>query len=479
MRLELQYTLYRRLPLMKLIRTIGSLGVCIFLSSCAVGPEYHSPEPATAPQWQAPLPHGGDPAALVDWWKQFDDPLVAELIALAEHDSPTLDVALARVNQSRAAVTAARSTLFPEINLSASRTRGGDHPVAFEQTISRGGFDASWELDLFGGNRRGSEAASARLQGAQAAWHDARISLAAEIGLEYAGLRSCQARLEDADNELASRRATERLTMSMVNAGLAAPADGALAQASAAEGEMRVLALRVECDIGVKALVALTGVNEPELRRRLAPNHGRLPLPATLAVSEIPARVVSARPDIVIAERNLAAASAEIGVAEAARYPRLSLFGMIGRQHQNVDGTSDSGRIWSFGPTLDLPIFDAGRRAADADAARARHDEALAVYKGRVRNAVREVEEALVRLGTANERENASRRAAENFDAVFRAAEQRWQVGIGSQLDLEETRRLAIVARSLHRLVQSDNVAAWIGLYRAAGGGWTPENAEN
>ena len=414
---------------------------------------------------------------MVDWWKQFDDPLVAELIAVAESDSPTLDLALARVKQSRAAVTAARSTLFPAIGLSASRIRSGGHPVAYEQTISRGGFDASWELDLFGGNRRGGEASEARLQGAQAAWHDARISLAAEIGLEYAGLRSCQARLEDADNELASRRATEKLTMTMVNAGLAAPADGALAQASAAEGAMRLLAQRVECDIGIKALVALTGLDEPQLRSRLAPNHGRLPLPATLAISEVPARVVSARPDIVVSERNLAAASAEIGVAEAARYPRLTLLGMIGRQRQSVDGASGSGGIWSFGPTLDLPIFDAGRRAADADAARARYDEALATYKGRVRNAVREVEEALVRLGTANERENASRRAAENFDAVFRAAEQRWQVGIGSQLDLEETRRLAIAARSQHRLVQYSNVAAWIGLYRAAGGDWTPENA--
>ena len=265
--------------------------------------------------------------------------------------------------------------------------------------------------------------------------------------------------------------------MTMVNAGLAAPADGALAQASAAEGAMRLLAQRVECDIGIKALVALTGLDEPQLRSRLAPNHGRLPLPATLAISEVPARVVSARPDIVVSERNLAAASAEIGVAEAARYPRLTLLGMIGRQRQSVDGASGSGGIWSFGPTLDLPIFDAGRRAADADAARARYDEALATYKGRVRNAVREVEEALVRLGTANERENASRRAAENFDAVFRAAEQRWQVGIGSQLDLEETRRLAIAARSQHRLVQYSNVAAWIGLYRAAGGDWTPENA--
>ena len=463
---------------MKLATTLGSIGVCALLASCAIGPDYRPPEPATALQWQAALPHGGNPAALIDWWKQFDDPLVAELIAVAGRDSPTLDAALARVNQSRAAVTVARSALFPAVGLNAGRTRSGEQPVAFEQTISRGVLDASWELDLFGGNRRGGEAATARLQGAQAAWHEARISLAAEIGLEYAGLRSCQSRLEDAENELVSRRATETLTLSMVKAGLTAPADGALAQASAAEGAMRVLALRVECDISIKALVALTGLDEPELRRRLAPNRGRLPWPAALAVDTLPARVISARPDVANAERALAAASAEIGVAEAARYPRLSLLGTIGRQRQNIDGVSSSGRIWSFGPTLDLPIFDAGRRAADADAARARYDEALAIYKGRVRTAVREVEEALVRLGTANEREDEAQRAAESYDAVFKAADQRWQVGIGSQLDLEETRRLAIAARSQYRLAQYTHVAAWIGLYRAVGGGWTPDNAD-
>ena len=142
---------------MKLATTLGSIGVCALLASCAIGPEYRPPEPATALQWQAALPHGGNPAALIDWWKQFDDPLVAELIAIAGRDSPTLDAALARVNQSRAAVTVARSALFPAIGLNAGRTRSGEQPVAFEQTISRGALEASWELDLFGGNQRGGD----------------------------------------------------------------------------------------------------------------------------------------------------------------------------------------------------------------------------------------------------------------------------------------------------------------------------------
>lgn len=449
--------------------------LALFLGACTLGPDYVRPEGAAPAQWNAPLPHSGQPAALVEWWRQFDDPSVAALIARAEQDNPTLDQALARIRQSRAGVTVARSALFPDVGVSASRTRGGGHPVAYEQTVSRGAFDAAWEIDLFGGNRRGGEAAQARLEGAEAAWHDARISLAAEVALDYLGLRACEARLADAEVDQASRRATERLTVEKARAGFAAPADASLARASAADGATRLLALRVECEVGVKSLVALTGLAEVDLRRQLEPRRGKLPLPAALVVETLPVRVLSARPDIAVAERALAAASAEIGVAEAARYPRLSLLGMLGRQNQTVDGVQASGRVWSFGPALDLPVFDAGRRAANADAARARYDETLAGYKGAVRRAVREVEQSLVRLGNAAEREAEAREAARRYDETFLAADSRWQAGIGSQLELEEVRRLAVAARSQHVGVQYDGIAAWIGLYRAVGGGWSPD----
>lgn len=453
----------------------AAVGASLLLGACTLGPDYVRPVAGEPAAWVAPLPHGGKASALVDWWKQFDDPLVAELIDRAGQDSPTLDQALARIRQSRAAVTSARSALFPDVGLGVSRTRSGDHPVAYEQTVTRGAFDAAWEIDLFGGNRRGAEAAQARLEGAGAAWHDARVSLAAEVALDYVGLRACEARLADSEADLASRRATARLTGEKARAGFAAPADASLARASVADAAARVLAQRVECDIAVKSLVALTGQAETELRERLEPRRGRLPRPAELAVEALPVRVLSARPDIAVAERNLAAASAGIGVAEAARWPRLSLSGFIGRQSQTVDGVQASGRVWSFGPALDLPLFDAGRRAANVDAARAAYDEALAVYKGAVRRAVREVEQSLVRLGSAAEREAEAREAARRYDETFTAAETRWRAGIGSQLELEEIRRLAVAARSQHVAVQYDGVAAWISLYRAIGGDWSPE----
>ena len=208
------------------------------------------------------------------------------------------------------------------------------------------------------------------------------------------------------------------------------------------------------------------------MRQKLEARRAVLPRPGSLQVDGLPLRVLAARPDVAIAERALAAASAEIGVAEAARYPRVSLLGFVGRQSQVVDRLSGSGRVWSFGPHLDLPLFDGGRRAAQADAAQARYEEALAAYKGAVRKAVREVEQSLVRLGNAVEREDQARQATDHYDAALAAAEKRWQVGFGSQLELEETRRMAVAARSQYLWVRHDGVAAWIGLYRAVGGGW-------
>lgn len=457
---------------MKSLTLTGLSCLSALLAGCVVGPDYRQPELPTPSAWQAPLPHGGDSVRLAQWWQQFDDPTLAELIELAEKSNPSLAQALARIEQSRANASAARSRLFPAASLHAGERRSGGSGATPSQTVASASLDASWEIDLFGANRRGREAAQARLEGAEATWHEARVSLAAELAQEYLGLRTCEALLAEAERDLASRRSTATLTARKVAAGFAAQPDKALAEASTAEAETRVLGQRNDCDISIKSLVALTDVAETDLRTRLATHTARIPSPAALSIDELPAQVIRHRPDVMAAERELAAANADIGGAEAARYPRLSLSGTIGPQFVRLDGAKQQASVWSFGPALDLPLFDAGMRAANADAARARYDEALAAYKTKVRQAVREVEQSLVKLGRAAERERGASQAAEGYDAAFSAAEQRWQAGIGSQLELEELRRLAISARSQHLAVLRENVAAWIGLYRAVGGDW-------
>ena len=422
-------------------------------------------------QWHEALPHDGSAGVMAQWWAQFDDPLLAQLIDVAQHDNPGLNQALARIAQSRAGVAAARSALFPVLDANALAQRSGGESVA-SQRLGRATLDAAWEIDLFGAKRRGREAAQARYEGAQAQWHDARVSLAAEVAQEYVGLRSCEALAKSLDEDLASRLESERLTQLKVDVGFGAPADGALATASSADAATRLNAQQAECDISVKALVALTGLGEADLRGRLAERRGVLPVPAQFSILQLPAQTLMQRPDMAAAERELAAASAEIGVAEAARYPSLTLSGSIGLQNLRTGGVTLDGNLWSFGPSLNLPIFDAGRRAANADGAQARYDEARAAYEGKVRQAVREVEQSLVRLNSASGRESDAKRAADGYEKAYLAANDLWRVGAGSMLDLEVARRIAVSARIQLLGVQRERVAAWIGLYRAAGGGW-------
>jgi multidrug efflux system outer membrane protein len=334
---------------------------------------------------------------------------------------------------------------------------------------------AGWEIDLFGAGRAGRQAAQARFEGAQAGWHEARVSVAAETAMSYLALRACEAQAEQTETDAASRAETARLTRLTAKAGFQAPANEALARASAAQAAAQLTAQRAQCDIDVKALVALTGIDEPGLRTQLAARQARLPQPADIGVTAVPGEVLNQRPDLYAAARDLVAASADVSQAQAQRLPRVSLAGNITAGRFEGGGLSTNGNLWSIGPlAVSLPIFDGGTRAANVEAARARYDEASAAYRGKLRNAVREVEEALVQLqSTASRREDA-RIAAEGFRDSYRATEARFRGGLASLFELEDSRRLAAQADSQLIELQRERVAAWITLYRALGGGWTP-----
>lgn len=443
------------------------------LAGCASAPDPTPPAPPVA-QWHAPLPHGGEPAALRDWWSRFDDPLLPALVAEAQQRNPSQQQALARVTQARAQLRASSAALWPTLGLQASvqRQRTELPPPAASTTTSVLGGQASWEIDLFGGVRHGLAAARARADVSSLAWHDARVSLAADTALTYVGLRTCEALLGLYVQDAQSQARSAELTQRKAGVGFEAPAVASLAVASAAEATNRAVAQRAECDVLIKALVALTATDEPVLRERLAPGTGRLPQPAAFDVQAVPAAQLAQRPDIAAAERELRAAAGDVGVADALRYPRLSLAGSISLVGLQAGGATQQGTNWGFGPALDLALFDAGRRAANLEAARARFDEVRAGYELRVRQAVREVEEALVRLDAAARRQADAQRAAEGYQAHFVATQRRWEVGAGSVIEMEDARRLALAAQAGLLAVQRERVAAWVGLYRAMGGGW-------
>ena len=449
----------------------------LILGACASTAQPSAPATLAPPQWQAPLPHNGQLTDLSQWWRQQGDPLLVQLIEAAQAASPTIASAQSRIAQSRAERVAAGAALGPTLDASLAANRANQQSTLPGGTTVQGQLLAAWEIDLFGARRAERNAAQARLAGAEAQWHEARVSVAAETANQYYSLRACEQLLDVALKDSASRRDTARLTELTAKAGFQAPATAALARASAADGNSRATAQRALCDIDVKALVALTAIDEPRLRQQLK-DSAPVPAPA-LAISALPAEVLVQRPDLFNAEREVVAASYDVGSAQAQRYPRLTLQGAVGAANFRTGGENTQLDTWTIGPlALTVPIFDGGRRRANVDAAKARYELAAVNYKASARKAVREVEEALVNLDSTAARSDDASTALDGYRTAFVAAEDRYKNGLASLLELEDARRTRLAAENAVVSLQRERSAAWVALYRAAGGGWTAANAK-
>lgn len=442
------------------------------LSACALAPPAKVDNP-TPPQWHTPLPHNGSLTDLNGWWRQQGDPLLVQLIDAAQAASPTIASAGSRIAQSRAQRVAAGAALLPSLDASVSANRANQQSTLPGGTTAQAGLQSAWEIDLFGGRRADRDAAQARLAGATAGWHEARVAVAAETASLYYSLRSCEQLLLVAKQDAESRADTARLTQLTTDAGFQAPATAALARASAAEGNSRYTLQRALCDIDVKTLVSLTAIDEPALRAKLAAS-AAVPAPA-IAIPSLPAQILAQRPDVYAAELEVAAASADVGSARADRFPRLSLSGSIGAANFRTGGENIQTDTWMIGPlALTLPIFDAGRRSANVEAAKARYDAAVISYRASARRAVSEVEQALVNLNSSAARSEDAKVSMEGYRTAFVASEDRFKNGLGSLLELEDARRTRLAAENAVVTLERERNAAWIALYRAAGGGWTP-----
>jgi multidrug efflux system outer membrane protein len=461
------------------------LAVAVLLTACATGGvpqgEAALPNPALPAAWQAnaaPLAHGGSTTALAAWWAQFQDPALPALIASAQAASPTLASARARIERARSALATTTALTGPQLSVLGSASQGRNVPQAPTATSASLGLQAGWELDLFGAGSAGRAAAQARLQGAQAGWHDARVSLAADVATLYVAYRGCEAQLAQARIDAQSRAETARLTGLSADKGFTAPADAALARAGAAQARSVALAQQAACDTQLKTLVELTARPEPELRTLLAAGAQKLPQPAPIAVNALPAQLLQQRPDLADAARAVVAAAADSAQADARQRPQISLSGSLAAASLRSGGVTTNGSVWSIGPlTVSFPLFDGGALAANSAAAKAGYDEAVAQYQAALRRAVREVEVSLVALDSTAQRERDAESAARDFEASLVATQARQRGGLASLLDLEIARRNAVQANSALIELQRERAAAWIALYRALGGGWSVGDA--
>ena len=449
------------------------LATTAMLSACATT---SMPAPATSAipaQWQASLPDASKTTELHQWWQAQGDASLLELIEAAQAVSPSVAQAWARIETARAARVASGAALMPNLDAVANATRAKNQPGMPVATTTQIGLQSSWEIDVFGANRASNQAAQAELEGSRALWHDARISVAAEVAQLYFSVQSCQQVAALSWQDAKSRAETARVTELSAKAGMSASSVFALARASAAEGNSRAIQQAALCDLDIKALVALTAKPEAELRQKLlaasANSHTLLPV----AVSSVPAQLLVQRPDVFAAEKEVASASGQLGAAEARRFPRLSLSGSIGSMRYSSGGSDTRMDTWSVGPlAVSLPIFDGGQISANIDAAKARYQTASVNYYGKVRQAVREVEEALVNLNSTEARRLDSEISARGYDEVLQATAVRYQQGMASLLELEDTRRTAFASQSSLISLQLERNRAWIALYRALGGGW-------
>lgn len=474
---------------------LKSLSLCsalVLLSACAnrgllttVGPNYRAEPIKTATHWHAhqpdtpPRAHGGDQNELLRWWERFNDPVLTHLLAAAEQQSPTLADAQLHIEQARAGLVGAIADLLPsldgELAVRSSSASFGNQPFRWNQYSA--GLQSNWEIDLFGGLARQKQAALSQLEAKQAAWHDARVSVAAETANAYLAYRYCQSQVQIVRADSESRRESARLSVIAGENGMRAPGDVALAKASAAESRSNLFKQQAQCERTLKSLTAMTALDETVLRGLLdgsTEKIAKLPKPPLIKINSIPAQVLLQRPDIAAAERDVAEASATIGVQRAKQFPRLSLSGNITPTLQNINGGAILlAQTWAIGPTLSLPLFDAGKRAADVTVAKQHYQTAASHFRERVRTAVKEVEDALVRLDSVNQRLPQDRAAVEGFSANFHAIQTLYQNGLGNLIDVETARRNLLSAELTIKSLEQERVSAWIALYRAMGGGWT------
>jgi len=481
---------------LRLIATLClPLGFGLGLSGCALTRPPSQVEAPFPAQWHAPLPHGGSLASLADWWRQLDDPLLVELIAAAEAASPNVASAAARVAEARFTRVQTGAALLPSLDGTASASRGtsgfasaptsggsgtsggnssGTASASTPITTLQAGLQSKWEVDLFGRLRADRDAAEAKQNSANAKWHDARVAVAAETANAYFAERACQQQLRVAESDTRSRAETSRLNDLSMRAGFTAPAEAALARASAADASGRLTQQRAQCAVQRKALVALSGIDETTLEQKLAAAATQRPLPAVGAIASVPAEAISQRPDVYAAELGVASASADVGSAEAERYPKLTISGSIGRTQYRTSGFKQSLETWTVGPvSLTVPLLDGGSRQANADAAKARYTEAVSIYRANVRQAVREVEEALVNLDATDARATDADTAVKNYQASFDATQARYSSGLASLFELEDSRRTLFSAQTARVSLQRERTEAWVALYRSMGGGWS------
>ncbi|MCW1384142.1 efflux transporter outer membrane subunit [Novosphingobium sp. KCTC 2891] len=423
-------------------------------------------------------------APAASWWQALGDPVLDGLIADALAGSPNVAIANARIAQARAGLAANRTAILPSVNVSAAApyfnvpgglfSSNGQSGGRDSVNVYNVGFDSSWEIDLFGGTRRKIEAASARADAAEAGLADAQVTLSAEIARAYVALRARQAVLSVLDRQAAIDDQLVQLAQARLSGGTAPeqPLNEARGQRAQTEGDRA----KARADVTVLAdqLAVLTG-REPGTLDSLIASPGPVPLPPESVAVGDPALLLRSRPDVRIAERQLAAANADVGVQIANRFPKISFLGLLGLGGQNIGDIFDPSKIIGLAvPQLKWSLFDGGRTEAQIRNAKGAYAEAEATYRARVLGALQDAETSLTRFGGQR---ITFAKALEGQGQAARSAslqQQRAQAGTIGRSDALTAERQALQAQLAAVSARADLTTGFIAVEKSLGLGWAP-----
>jgi NodT family efflux transporter outer membrane factor (OMF) lipoprotein len=472
---------------MKSTSLILSATLAAVTAGCAVGPDYHQPTASVPTHWSGPVAGGEKeaPDTVTAWWRTFNDPELDSLIDRAVRSNPDLRMAQARVQEARARYGIASAALAPSADASGSDSRQqashhqpvlGSVPLPpgtpFDNQVYQAGIDASWEVDVFGGRRREQEAARAEVGASEYDRRATLMVLLGDVARNYVDLRGTQRRLMIAEENIEAQRQGVAIARDRFAHGLATDLDVEESSTLLAQTQAEVPSLETALQASVHRLGILLGQDPGALLGELS---ARAPIPAapeTVPVG-LPSDLLLRRPDLLRAERQLSAATANIGVATSDLFPKFYLTGAAGYQSVSMgDWFSSPGSLWSIGPSVQWRIFDAGRVRAAIRVQNARQEEALAAYERTVLTAFEEVENGLVSYANEQSRRRSLESAVASSRKSLDLANRLYASGLTDFLRVLDAERSLYGAED--SLVRSDEAISvnLIKLYESLGGGW-------
>ena len=474
----------------------GLLLCVVVMTGCMVGPDFQPPQTQVPDKWTGPTTVSATKSAasakrdVAEWWKVFQDPMLTSLVERAVESNLDIKLAEARIRQARAARGIAISGIGPKIDATGSFRRsqspgssgggagaGGDREGPTTNQY-QGGFDAGWELDIFGGVRRGVEAADADLQATVEMRRDVLVTLAAEAARNYIDLCSFQERIAIARQNLKAQQHSAELTRQRFQAGFVAGLDVANANAQVATTAAQIPMLEVLTRQIIYSLSVLLGREPAALMQELGAASEIPAVPPSVPVG-VPSELLRRRPDIRRAEAEIHADTARIGVATADLFPKVTLSGSIGYRAGDLDSWFDRiSRFWSLGPAVSWQMFDPGRVRSNIEVQRALEEQSVITYQQTVLAALQEVENALIASAKEQERHKALLEAAAANRKAVELATKLYSEGQTDFLNVLNAQRS--LYSSEDALAQSTRTISTnlVALYKALGGGWEKEAAE-